>query len=53
MHQLFVGGDWGVRAGFSMNLGIGFDLAASGPGVVLKSRLEWDWTRPAKGTTGP
>ena len=24
------------------NLGVGFDLGGAGPGVVLKSRLEWD-----------
>jgi hypothetical protein len=47
VHQLFCGGDWDVRPGFSVNLGVGFDLGNRGPGVVLKSRLEWDWgTRP-------
>jgi hypothetical protein len=43
VHQLFVGGDWRVRPGLSANLGIGFDLASRGPGIVLKSRFEWDW----------
>jgi len=43
VHQLFVGGDWEVWSGFSVNLGVGFDLGSNGPGVVLKSRFEWDW----------
>jgi len=43
VHQLFAGGDWELRPGFSVNLGVGFDLGGNGPGVVLKSRLEWDW----------
>jgi hypothetical protein len=43
VHQLFVGGDWQLRPGFSVNLGTGFDLGSSGPGVILKSRFEWDW----------
>jgi hypothetical protein len=43
VHQLFVGGDWKSGPVFSINLGIGFDLGNSGPGVVLKSRFEWDW----------
>jgi hypothetical protein len=43
VHQLFVGGDWELRPGFSVNLGTGFDLGSNGPGVVLKSRFEWDW----------
>jgi hypothetical protein len=43
VHQLFIGGDWEVRPGFGVNLGAGFDLGSKGPGVVLKSRLEWDW----------
>ena len=42
VHQLFVGGDWELRPGFSVNLGLGFDLGSNGPGVVLKSRFEWD-----------
>lgn len=43
VHQLFGGGDWNVRPGFKVNLGVGFDLGSRGPGVVLKSRFEWDW----------
>jgi hypothetical protein len=43
VHQLYVGGDWEVKPGFSINMGIGFDLGSNGPGVVLKSRFEWDW----------
>ena len=43
VHQLFFGGDWHLRDGVLLNLGVGFDLARSGPGVVLKSRFEWDW----------
>ena len=43
VHQLFAGGDWDARPGFKVNLGVGFDLGHRGPGVVLKSRLEWDW----------
>ena len=43
VHQLFAGGDWQAQPGFSVNLGIGFDIGGRGPGVVLKSRLEWDW----------
>jgi hypothetical protein len=46
VHQLFVGGDWDVKPGFSINLGTGFDLGGKGPGVVLKSRFEWDWGTP-------
>jgi hypothetical protein len=38
-----VGGDWQMRPGFSVNLGTGFDVGSNGPGVVLKSRFEWDW----------
>ena len=45
VHQLFVGGDWQVTAEFSVNLGIGFDLGGRGPGLVLKSRFEWDQRR--------
>ena len=44
IHQLFFGGDWKVRPGFAVNLGLGFDLGSRGPGLVLKSRLEWDWS---------
>lgn len=43
VHQLFAGGDWQVNQGFKVNLGVGFDLGSRGPGVVLKSRFEWDW----------
>jgi hypothetical protein len=43
VHQLFAGGDWRANPAFSMNFGIGFDLARRGPGVVLKTRFEWDW----------
>jgi hypothetical protein len=43
VHQLFVGGDWKAGVVFSVNLGAGFDLGSRGPGVVLKSRFEWDW----------
>jgi hypothetical protein len=42
-HQLFCGGDWEPRRGPKVNLGLGFDLGGRGPGVVLKSRWEWDW----------
>jgi hypothetical protein len=45
VHQLFVGGDWNAGPMFSLNLGVGFDLGDRGPGVVLKSRFEWDWTK--------
>ncbi len=45
VHQLFVGGDWELRPGFSLNLGTGVDLGDKGPGVILKSRFEWDWKR--------
>jgi len=43
VHQLFAGGDLRARPGFSVNLGVGFDLGDRGPGVVFKSRFEWDW----------
>jgi hypothetical protein len=43
VHQLFCGGDWGLTPGFKVNLGAGFDLGGQGPGIVLKSRFEWDW----------
>ena len=43
VHQLFAGGDWEARPGFSINLGCGFDVGGKGPGVVLKSRFQWDW----------
>ena len=48
VHQLFLGGDWELTPGFSVNLGVGFDLGTNGPGIVLKSRFEWDWgTHPS------
>jgi hypothetical protein len=43
VHQVFLGGDWQVSPGFSVNLGTGFDVGPNGPGVVLKSRFEWHW----------
>jgi hypothetical protein len=43
VHQLFVGGDWEAWPRFMINLGVGFDLGSSGPGIVLKSRFEWHW----------
>ena len=46
VHQLFAGGDWQVKPGFSINLGTGFELGDRGPGVVLKSRFEWHWGSP-------
>ena len=45
VHQIFVGGDWKAGPVFSINMGAGFDLGSRGPGVVLKSRFEWDWRR--------
>jgi len=45
-HQLFVGGDWKAGPVFSINVGAGFDLGHRGPGLVLKTRLEWDWRAP-------
>ena len=49
VHQLFCGGDWDARPGFKVNLGAGFDLGNRGPGIVLKSRFEWDWgTHPKR-----
>lgn len=44
VHQLFIGGDWEAGPVFRLNMGIGFDLGNRGPGAVLKSRFEWDWT---------
>ncbi len=43
VHQIFLGGDWEVTDGFSINMGTGFDLSDRGPGIVLKSRFEWHW----------
>jgi hypothetical protein len=48
VHQLFLGGDWEASKQFSVNLGVGFDVGGSGPGVILKSRFEWHWDRSAK-----
>ena len=45
VHQLFLGGDWRVTQIFSVNLGTGFDLGPRGPGIILKSRFEWDWRK--------
>jgi hypothetical protein len=45
VHQLFLGGDWRAMKIFSVNVGAGFDLGPRGPGLVLKSRLEWDWKK--------
>jgi hypothetical protein len=45
VHQLFLGGDWSATQIFSVNLGMGFDLGPAGPGIVLKSRFEWDWRK--------
>ncbi len=46
VHQLFLGGDWHVTDIFNINLGAGFDVGNRGPGIVVKSRFEWDWHRP-------
>lgn len=43
VHQIFLGGDWEAGPGMTVNLGAGFDLGDRGPGIVVKSRLEWDW----------
>jgi hypothetical protein len=43
VHQLFLGGDWRAAPKFLVNMGLGFDLGGRGPGIVLKSRFEWDW----------
>src|ERR1700676_721857 len=45
VHQLFLGGDWELTSDFRVNLGMGFDVGKNGPGVVLKSRFEWDWDK--------
>lgn len=45
VHQIFTGGDWSVRNGFKVS--VGFDAAGRGPGLVLKTRLEWDWGQRA------
>lgn len=49
VHQLFLGGDWRATEIFSVNLGAGVDLGSRGPGLVLKSRFEWDWHDSSKG----
>lgn len=43
VHQIFLGGDWDAKPGLTVNLGCGFDVGSRGPGIVLKSRFEWDW----------
>lgn len=48
VHQLFLGGDWEHSEKFLVNMGLGFDLGANGPGIVLKSRFEWHWGEPRK-----
>jgi hypothetical protein len=48
VHQLFLGGDWQITEIFSINFGTGFDLGPQGPGIVIKSRLEWDWRKHPK-----
>lgn len=51
VHQLFVGGDWHAAEVFMVNMGLGFDLGDRGPGIILKSRFEWDWHRPPASKT--
>jgi hypothetical protein len=36
---------WEFTQEFHVNMGLGFDLGSNGPGLVLKSRLEWDWDK--------
>ena len=43
VHQLFFGGDWQATEILVINMGAGVDLGPRGPGLVLKSRFEWDW----------
>lgn len=45
VHQIFLGGDWHATEIFSINMGAGVDLGPRGPGLVLKSRFEWDWRK--------
>jgi hypothetical protein len=45
-HQIFLGGDWEVKPQFGINLGVGLDIGERGPGVVLKSRFEWQLGPP-------
>jgi hypothetical protein len=47
VYQLFLGGDWRATDILSVNLGTGFDLNGNVPGIVLKSRFEWDWHKPS------
>jgi hypothetical protein len=51
VHQLFLGGDWDARPGFTINIGGGFDLGNRGPGFVLKSRFQRDWDMRRKYST--
>jgi len=39
LHQLFAGGDWAIRQGFSVNMGIGFDLGSNGPGLIPQEQV--------------
>jgi hypothetical protein len=43
VHQVFLGGDWRAMEIFSINMGAGVDLGPRSPGLILKSRFEWDW----------
>jgi hypothetical protein len=45
VHQIFLGGDLKAGEIFTVNMGVGFDVGHNGPGVVVKSRLEWDWRK--------
>jgi hypothetical protein len=49
VHQLFLGGDLHTGPVFSINMGVGFDVGSRGPGVLLKTRFEWDWHNSASG----
>jgi hypothetical protein len=43
----FCGRRLGAEAGVQPKLGHRIDLGSNGPGIVLKSRFEWDWgSRP-------
>jgi hypothetical protein len=46
VHQIFAGGDWHITEIFNINLGVGTNVTKRGPGVILKSRFEWDWHKP-------
>jgi hypothetical protein len=50
-HQLFLGGDWRATPMFTVNLGAGVDLGSRGPGLVVKTRFEWDWHDSASNKT--